>query len=115
LDGAIHCSVQLDERLHHVVHRLKQISLRVRPPGRHRQDIVPGLRLGFRCNRYLVLPAVACDVVDRNLDLLLFRPLVTRAVEALLASGYPVIPEAHGELAGRVRPSNIRRGNQRRG
>ena len=114
-DGTINVAVLLDQRLDYVVHRLKQISLRVRPPGRHREDVMAGLRLGLGGDRYLVLPAVACDVVDRNFDLLLGGPLVDQIGTGLVGSGYPVIPEAHRELAGRVSASNVRRRDQRRG
>ena len=47
LHCAVHLAVLLDQRLHDVVHRLEQISLCMRPPCRHRKNVMAGLRLAF--------------------------------------------------------------------
>src|SRR5882672_6219862 len=64
LHRAVHLAVLLDQRLHDVVHRLEQFSMCMRPPGRHRKDVMAGVRLAFCGDRQLELVALSCDVVD---------------------------------------------------
>ena len=87
----------------------------MRPPGRHRQDIVAGLRLRLGGDRHQVLVALAGDVVDRNLDLLLGGPLIDELLRGLVGVGYPVIPEPDRELAGGSGGSDEWRADQRGG
>ena len=113
--GAVDGAVLLDQWFHDVVHGLKQFCLGMRPPCRHRKDIVTGFRLAFGGNGQLNLVALAGDVIDRNLDLLLFGPLIDQIGTGLVGAGDPVVPEADGEFAGGVSAANIGRRDQRGG
>ena len=115
LHGAVDLAVLLDQRLHDVVHGLEQFGMGMRPPCRHRKDVMTGLRLRFGGDGQQVLVALAGDVVDRNLDLLLGGPFIDEIGGGLVGAGNPVIPEAHRELAGGVGAADIGRGDQRRG
>ena len=76
LHRAVDFAVLLDERLHDVVDGLELFGMRMGPPCRHREDVVAGLRLRFGGDGQQDLVALARDVVDRNLDLLLGGPFI---------------------------------------
>ena len=112
LHRAVDVAVLGDDRPHDVVHRLEQLGLGVRPPGRHREDVVAGLGLRFGGDGQQVLVALARDVVDRDLDLLLLGPLIDQIGRGLVGAGNPVIPETDRKLAGGVGAAHIGRGDQ---
>jgi hypothetical protein len=70
-------AVLFDYRLHDVIDRFKKFVIGVRlPADLRRQDIVAGLCLRFGGHRQKQLVALAGDVVDGNLDLLLGSPFI---------------------------------------
>ena len=71
-----------------------------------------GFGLGFGLRRQQQLVALARDVVDLNLDLLLGGPFVDQISRSLVRPGDPVVPETDRKFAGGMGAANIRRGNE---
>src|SRR5260221_12571167 len=84
----------------------------MRPPCRHRKNVMAGFCLSFGRDGQQVLVTLARDVVDRNLDLLLGGPLIDQIGGGLVGSGHPVIPKTDGKLAGGMSAANIGCGYQ---
>ena len=87
LDGTVHGTVLLDQRLDDVVHRHELVGVARRQPGREGQHVVAGLGLRFGGGREQELVALRRDVVDRDFDLLLVGPFLDQASLVLLAPG----------------------------
>src|SRR5262249_8555080 len=62
-----------------------------------------------------ILVADGGDVIDFHLDVVLVAPFLDDRAHRVVGAGYPVVPEAHRELAGRIRGPHVGRGDGRRG
>ena len=71
-----------------------------------------GLGLGLRRYRDLVLPAVAGDVIDLDLDLLLLGPFIDEICAGLVGIGNPVVPHAYRQRPGGVGATHIGCGDE---
>src|SRR5262249_9019510 len=91
-----------------VVHRLEEILLVERVPGLEGEDVVPRTRLRLGGGGEHDLVALAGDVVDLEIDILLFRPVLADLGEHVVRARDPVIPEADRERAGGVRGADVR-------
>ena len=67
----------------------------VRPPRRHRKNVVSSFRLRFGSDGQKEFVALARDVIDLNLDLFLLSPFVDEIGRSLVGTGYPVVPETY--------------------
>ena len=75
-----------------------------------------GTRLRFGRDGEKVLVTLRGNVVDRDLDLLLGRPLVHQRCGGIVGAGHPMIPEPEGQFAGGVGAAHMRhRDGGRRG
>ena len=73
-DRRVDLAVLLGQLGHDVVDRLETAGVRLRLPGREREDVVAGTRLRLGGDGEQVLVALRGDVVDRDFDLILLRP-----------------------------------------
>ena len=110
-----HLAVLLDERVHHVVERLELARVGEAVPGGVRQDVVTGARLRLRHDRPHVLVALAGDVVDLDVDLLLLAPVLAELGQRVVRPRDPVVPEAERERAGGMRGADVRKADRRGG
>ena len=115
--AALRLTVFADECRHQVVGRLPHIRFCRSIPAGLPNNVVPRARLSLRCPHEHQLVALAGDEIDRDVDLLLRRPLVAELVEHVVGARYPVVPYRHAQLACRIGAVHERRGNgsQRRG
>jgi len=84
-------------------------------PSRHDQNIVAGFGLRFGRDGQEEFVALARDVVDLNLDLLLGSSFIDEIGGGFVRSGHPVIPETYRQLSGSVSAAHIRRSDERCG
>jgi hypothetical protein len=87
-------AVLLDELRYHVVKRLEQARMNLNVPVAVGHNVVACAGLRFGRGRQLVLFALRRDVVDVDIDLVLFAPLLANLIKRLVGAGHPVIPAA---------------------
>ena len=81
-------------------------------PAGERQDVVARLGLRFGGPGQQELVALGGDEVDRNVDLLLLRPLLDQGLGGVVGVGDPVIPQADGQLARGMGAADERSGDE---
>jgi len=77
--------------------------------------VMTGAGLRFGGGSQLVFLALRRDVVDMDIDLVLFAPLLANFIECLVSARHPVIPAPQGQGARGMDAAYIRCGNNCRG
>ena len=97
--GLAHRPVLLDQPSHDVVHGRQLVAVLLGIPLVESEDVVPTPRLRLCCLREDYLVAGGGNEVDRYVNLVLGCPLVDQSLQHRIGRRYPVIPDAHRQLA----------------
>src|SRR5271166_3973274 len=113
-DSLANPAVLLDQRGYDVVHRLQLPGIVRGKPVPEGEHIVPRSGLRLCCLRDPQLFAGAGDKIQGKLDLFFVRPFAAELGQGVVGAGHPVVPEAAGELARRMRAAHKWHGERRR-